>query len=110
MPVRAPAQPRSHAPLTPARAPGALYNNSAAMATCLQTHSLEMLAVGVPLPSLAALPNCTTFAQPAPAVAAAAVLNPQIETPGFAVSAAAAGRGGAAAAALAAAALSLFLL
>jgi hypothetical protein len=63
------------------------------MRTCLQTHSLEMLAVGVPLLSLSALPNCSSYAQPAPDSVAAATLNAPVETPGFAVSAAVAGRG-----------------
>lgn len=43
----------------PTYVPGVTYNNTAALVSCFQTHSLEMLAAGVPLSTLTAMSWCT---------------------------------------------------
>jgi hypothetical protein len=49
-------------------AAGVSYGNGSAIQACFQTHSLEMLSVGVPLATLAAMSSCNVsdYVMPAP--------------------------------------------
>jgi hypothetical protein len=50
---------------------GVSHADGVTIARCFQTHSLEMLAVGVPLATLASMNSCAAgdYVQPAPVVA-----------------------------------------